>query len=642
MCGIAGIWTRGGGDADRLERDTGVMIDRLRHRGPDDRGVWVDAAAGVALANRRLAVVDLSPGGHQPMTSRDGGVTIAFNGEIYNHHDLRRQLAGQGVGFRSASDTEVLVEAIAHWGLERALAAAHGMFGLAVWQAGPRRLTLVRDRLGEKPLYWCRRGDHLHFASELKSLTAVLASADLTMDRQAMAEYFRRGHIPAPLSAYEQVRQLPPGCWLALAADGTQTQGRHWSAMDAAAAPPPVLSDAEAVAEGRRLLSRSVGRTMVADVPLGVFLSGGIDSTLVAALMQAQSATPIRSYTIGFEAADFDESAAAAATAARLGTRHETLRLGGADLLDLIPALPGMYDEPFADASALPVALLCRLARREVTVALSGDGGDEGYAGYSRHVWAGAMAGWRRHRGALSLLAGGVRLLPSSWIDGAIGLVKPGLRQPADKLAKFLAAVTAPDEAASYLAMLGQWAGADDGGGGLLRDPPPSPSWPDPLMALKGADPALRLQMRDLLGYLPDGVLTKVDRASMAASLEVRAPLLDHEVVAFGLGLPLTQRVRDGRGKWLLRRILADFVPPDHLARPKTGFGLPLGGWLRGPLREWAQTLLAPDAVRADGLLRDAVVSRLWSEHCQGRRDHTGRLWTVLSYLAWRRHIAAG
>lgn len=638
MCGIAGVWTMGGGAAAALERMAGVMIDRLRHRGPDDRGVWVDAAAGIALANRRLAVVDLSPAGHQPMISGDGAVTLAFNGEIYNHTDLRARLIAQGVVLRSHSDTEVLLEAIAHWGLDAALRAAHGMFALAVWFKAARRLVLVRDRLGEKPLYWRFLNGQLHFASELKAVTAVL-DAPPSVDRRAMAEFFRRGHIPAPLTAYEGIGQLPPGCLLTLD-DGNRTPPtpqRYWSAVGTLPDRPVDLPDAAVLDLARDLITRSVTRIMTADVPLGVFLSGGVDSALVAALMQAHSPTPVRSYTIGFEETGrgegvFDESAAAAAVAAHLGTHHQTLMVGVDAVRDLLPQLPGMYDEPFADASALPVALLCRLARAEVTVALTGDGGDEGYAGYTRHAWAPRLARWRANpawRGAARALAG----LPLAPLDDAARLLRSDLRQPADKLGKLLAAIGAASDADAHIAVLGQWGRLTS----LLADPPPPPlALAADLEPPPGIDPALALQLRDIAGYLPDGVLTKVDRASMAASLETRAPLLDHDVVAFGLSLPAHQRVRDGKGKWVLRRLLAAHLPESHGARPKTGFGLPLGQWLRGPLRDWGETLLAADTLRRDGMLRPDTVRRLWAEHASGRHEHGGRLWTILSYLSWR------
>ncbi|TWB43405.1 asparagine synthase (glutamine-hydrolyzing) [Nitrospirillum pindoramense] len=633
MCGIAGLWVFGGAAGDRLARQAGAMIDRLAHRGPDDRGVWQDDAAGVALANRRLAIIDLSPQGHQPMTSADGRVTIAFNGEIYNYQDLRRQLLGEGVLFRGHSDTEVLVEAIARWGADRALAACNGMFGLAIWLAAERRLMLVRDRLGEKPLYWSLANGVLLFASELKAIRAELGYRAVP-DEAALAGYFRHGFIPAPRTAFTGIRQLPPGTCMTLSAEGASETRAYWSVAEAgrqALAEPLALPDSEALRRTGDLLADAVRRRMVSDVPLGVFLSGGIDSALVAALMQEQSATPIRSFTIGFEEAAFDESAAAEATARALGTDHTTLRVTAADAVDLVPHLAGMYDEPFADISAIPTALLCRLARRQVTVALSGDGGDEAFGGYSRHLWAGAVARWRqRPRWLRQGLARLDAALPDAWIDGAAHLLRPHLRQPADKVGKFLAAVAAVDEEAAYIAMLGMKAEI------LLR---PGVASSNPTLVLPdGGDPALRLQLRDLARYLPDGVLVKVDRASMAAGLEARAPLLDPRVVEWGLRLPLNQRLRDGRGKWMLRRLLADRLPQGVVAAPKTGFGAPLGTWLRGPLRDWAAGLI--EGAAGDGLIQGPVASALWRQHLSGRHDHAGRLWTILSYLSWKATVA--
>ncbi|MBB6254410.1 asparagine synthase (glutamine-hydrolyzing) [Nitrospirillum iridis] len=636
MCGIAGLWVFGGADGMRLARQAGGMIDRLAHRGPDDRGVWQDDAAGIALANRRLAIIDLSPLGHQPMISADGRVTVAFNGEIYNYQDLRRQLTGEGVAFRGHSDTEVLVEAIARWGADRALAACNGMFGLAVWLADERRLLLVRDRLGEKPLYWSISNGVLYFASELKAIRAELGYHAVP-DEAALADYFRHGFIPAPRTAFTGVHQLPPGTCLSVSAQGGVETRAYWSVTDAARralAEPLIHDDDEILRLTRDLLTDAVRRRMVSDVPLGVFLSGGIDSALVAALMQGQSATAIRSFTIGFDQAEFDESAAAEATARALGTDHHTLRVGAADTRDLVPHLAGMYDEPFADASSIPTALLCHLARRQgrVTVALSGDGGDEAFAGYSRHVWADSVHRWRqRPRWVRQGLAALDATLPDSWIDGAAHLLKPGLRQPADKVGKFLGAVAAADEDQAYVAMLGMRADT------ILR-PDLALAAAAPVALPEGGDPALRLQVRDLARYLPDGVLVKVDRASMAAGLEARAPLLDPRVVEWGLRLPPRQRVRDGRGKWLLRRLLADHVPAGVVVAPKTGFGAPLGTWLRGPLRDWAATLL--DTAADDGLIQAPVATALWRDHLSGRHDHAGRLWTVLSYLSWKATVA--
>ncbi|TWB56442.1 asparagine synthase (glutamine-hydrolyzing) [Nitrospirillum viridazoti] len=639
MCGIAGLWVFGGADGTRLARQAGVMIDRLAHRGPDDRGVWQDDSAGVALANRRLAIIDLSPLGHQPMTSADGRVTVAFNGEIYNYQDLRQQLVGEGVVFRGQSDTEVLVEAIARWGAARALAACNGMFGLAIWLADERRLLLVRDRLGEKPLYWSLSNGVLLFASELKAIRAELGYRAVP-DEAALADYFRHGFIPAPRTAFTGIHQLLPGTCMTVSADGSAETRAYWSVADAARralAAPLTLEDPEILRLTGDLLTDAVRRRMVSDVPLGVFLSGGIDSALVAALMQGQSATPIRSFTIGFDQAEFDESAAAEATARALGTDHTTLRVDAGDAVDLVPHLAGMYDEPFADISAIPTALLCRLARRQVTVALSGDGGDEAFGGYSRHLWAGSADRWRRRpawlRHGLARLDAAV---PDAWIDGAVHLLRPHLRQPSDKVGKFLDAVAAADEDQAYIAMLGMKADAILRPGLALEMAAPVAL--APVTSLGGADPALRLQLRDLARYLPDGVLVKVDRASMAAGLEARAPLLDPRVVEWGLRLPLRQRLRDGRGKWMLRRLLADRLPQGVVTAPKTGFGAPLGAWLRGPLRDWASTLL--DGATGDALIQAPVAAALWRQHLSGRHDHAGRLWTVLSYLSWKATVA--
>ncbi|HYE52289.1 MAG TPA: asparagine synthase (glutamine-hydrolyzing) [Azospirillaceae bacterium] len=634
MCGIAGLWEFGGARAEALERTGWSMLDRLAHRGPDDRGLWTDVAAGVALGNRRLAIVDLSPGGHQPMASADGRVVVAFNGEIYNHAEVRRALEAEGRTFRSRSDTEVLVEAVAAWGLDRALAALNGMFALALWFTAERRLVLVRDPLGEKPLYWSLAAGRLLFGSELKALR-VHPGFPAEIDRGALAEYLRRSFIPAPLTAYAGVRQLEPGTLLEIDAGGACRQRRYWSVeavARAGLADPLDLGEEEAVEAAEALLADAVASRMVADVPLGVFLSGGIDSAVVAALMRRASAGPVRSFSIGFEEASHDESAAAATAARALGTDHTAFTLTAADAARLVPELPGIYDEPFADSSQVPTLMLCRLARRSVTVALSGDGGDEVFAGYSRHLWAGRLDRLRRLpgplRGALGLAAGAV---PAGAWELAERL--PGApRTLGDKAAKAALALGAADDGDLYRRMAARWPRP----AGLLRGAPGGGAWADPEPP-EGLDAAARVQFRDFAGYLPSGVLVKLDRASMAASLEARVPLLDPRVVAFGWRLPARLRLRDGRGKWLLRRVLARHLPPAHAERPKSGFGVPLAAWLAGPLRGWAEDLLDPAAIAAGGLLDPAPVRAAWSRLLAGRGAWAEPLWTVLMLEAWRR-----
>ncbi|HYC02357.1 MAG TPA: asparagine synthase (glutamine-hydrolyzing) [Azospirillaceae bacterium] len=631
MCGIAGLWDFRGASEDEVGRDAGAMLDRLAHRGPDDCGVWADGAAGVALGNRRLAIVDLSPGGHQPMASADGRVVLAFNGEIYNHAELRRALEASGHRFRSRSDTEVLVEAIAAWGLDRALARADGMFAISAWFRDTRRLALVRDRLGEKPLYWSLKDGLLLWGSELKALRAHARFPD-ALDPVALAEYLRRSFVPAPLTIHAAVRQLEPGCLLEIDAGGGVEMRRWWSVADCARAglaDPLPADEPAAVALAEAVLAEAVASRVVADVPVGVFLSGGIDSSLVAALMRRHG--PVRSYSIGFEEASHDESASAAAMARHLGTDHTAFTLTAAEAARLVPDLPAAYDEPFADSSQIPTLALCRLARREVTVALSGDGGDEGFAGYSRHLWAERLTGARRLPLPLRRAAAGLAsaLPPALW--EAAGAVLPDRpRQLGDKVLKASRALAAADETAMYRGMVARWEDP------ALATGRPVASWDEPPPP-PGLDPVDRVRFLDFATYLPSGVLVKLDRASMAASLEARVPLLDPRVVALGWRLPPSLRIGADGGKLLLRRVLARHAPPALFQRPKSGFGVPLAGWLRGPLRPWAEELLSERSLRDGGLLDPVPVRAAWACHLSGRADLAEPIWTVLMLQAWRR-----
>lgn len=647
MCGIAGVWRFGGASAAALEGEAAAMTERLRHRGPDDGGVWVDAAAGVALGNRRLAIVDLSPGGHQPMLSADGRVTVAFNGEIYNHPALRRELEREGVRFRSRSDTEVLVEAIARWGLDTALERADGMFGLAVWQPERRCLTLARDRLGEKPLYWAAGPGLLLFGSELKALRAHPDFARLAgpLDAAALSRYLRLSCIPAPLTIHSGVRQLRPGCLLEVGPDGMPAERRYWSAEAVARqglTDPLPADDPEAATDAlHRVLAESVAARMEADVPLGVFLSGGVDSSLVAALMREHASRPVISFSIGFAERSHDESVAAAAVARHLGTEHVPLTVTARDALDLVPALPSIYDEPFADSSQLPTLLLSRLARRQVTVALTGDGGDEVFAGYERHIWAERLERLRaRLPGPAGRLAGAALLgLPPAVWDGVIGPLV-GRRRLAERVRKLAAALQAGTMADLHDSLLARWPDP----AALLAAAPPvaAVSWalPGAPAAAPDLPPVARMQLADALGYLPDGVLVKVDRASMAASLEARAPFLAPAVVAFGWRLPPTLRVAGAQGKVLPRRLLRRYLPAALVDAPKSGFTVPIGDWLRGPLRDWAEPLLAPPVLEAAGLRPEPVLA-VWRQHLDGAAGHGEALWTVLTYVAWTRAGAA-
>lgn len=640
MCGLTGIFDPRG----RAPLATAVrgMTDRLVHRGPDGDGVWTDDAAGVALGHRRLSIIDLSPAGAQPMTSACGRYTIVYNGEVYNAEDLRRDLAAAGATpeYRGHSDTEVMLAAFTCWGVRATVEKLIGMFAFALWDREERCLVLARDRLGIKPLYWGDANGLFLFASELKSFHAHPAFRP-EVDPAALAAYMRYNYVPAPASIYKDVFKLEPGCLLFKRADQPARVERYWDlrriAQDGQSAPRG-LSDQDAVDEADALIGDAVKRRMVADVPLGAFLSGGIDSSTVAALMQAQSNVPVKTFSIGFDADGYDEAPHAAAVARHLGTDHTELYVDPGQALDVIPRLPDFYDEPFADSSQIPTYLVSALTRQHVTVALSGDGGDEVFAGYTRYTWGDLL---RRRTGRIPrpLRAGTARMLHCLSQDNWDRLLKhlpvaKRLSHPGQKMHKLADVLAQPDDMALFRRLITAW-----------RDPAvvvpgavetPTVAWDD---SVREDVPQFmeRMQLLDTLMYLPDDILTKVDRASMAVSLEARVPLLDHRVVEFAWSLPRHMRVRDGQGKWILRQVLDRYVPRQLTERPKMGFGIPVDRWIKGPLRDWAEDLLSPTALTEGGLLDPAPIRHAWDEHLSGTRNRTTELWSVLMFQAWRR-----
>ncbi len=641
MCGIAGVLDpKRSLPAEALRGLVRRMSLALAHRGPDHEGLYVDAGAGLALGHRRLAILDLSQAGAQPMSTGDGRFTLVFNGEIYNFQELRRLLeTSPGFpGWRGSSDTEVLLEAVAAWGLDTALDRCRGMFALALWDARERGLTLARDRLGEKPLYYGRLGGLVAFASELKALRA-LPGISPDLDREALALYLRLSCVPAPRSIYRDVKKLPPGCILRLSAEEAELPepAAYWSlaaTVEAALADPFTGSEDEAADELEALLLDAVRGQMVADVPLASLLSGGIDSSLVTALMQAQSSRPVKTFTVTFAEAAYDEGREAARVARALGTDHHALFLAPGQALEAVADLPEIFDEPLGDAAMLPAALVARLVRRQVTVCLTGDGGDECFAGYNRHVWGPLF--WRglgRTPGPLRrILAAGIRAVPPRAWDLLIGRLPHAPRNPGLKLHKLARALPAANPGDLYRRLVEIWPRPqalllDGRAPATLLDE--SDRWP------RGQSLAGAMQFLDAACYLPDDVLVKVDRAAMAAGLEPRAPFLDHRVAALAWRLPLSMKVAGGQGKRILRRILGRRLPVELFERPKTGFGLPLDAWLRGPLRNWARALLDPARLRRQGLLQPEPVQAALKAHLAGRRDQQQRLWNVLMLQAW-------
>ena len=628
MCGIAGFLDRDEPSTEILRAQVVGMSNRLGHRGPDDSGVWVDGEAGIGLGHRRLSIVDLSELGRQPMESADARYVLAFNGEVYNHADLRRELEKVGHGFRGHSDTEVLLAGIQRWSIEETLPRLIGMFAFAVWDRKERKLTLARDAVGIKPLYYGWVKGRFLFGSELKALRAHPEFSG-EIDREALSAFLHHCYVPGPRTIYRGVFKLPPGAMLTVSAGAETAEPVAWWTMAAAAErglqEPFAGSEEEAIEELERRLRDSVGLRMLADVPVGAFLSGGIDSSTVAALMQAQSTRPIRTFSIGFEEAGYDEAPHAKAVAEHLGTDHTECYVSPAEAREVIPRLPELFDEPFADSSQIPTFLVCQIARRDVTVCLSGDGGDELFCGYNRY------AHLRRLWEKVAWCPRAVRW-PAGQVASAVSGVLPAGIRGKERLAMIAKLLTAPDGVEVYRRFNSHWRDYQSvviGGGNELG------VGTDGWECQAGGDLAHQMTGIDAVSYLPDDILVKVDRASMGVSLEARVPLLDQRVVEFAWRVPMSMKVREGQTKWLLRRVLDRYVPRELIERPKMGFGVPIDSWLRGPLRDWAEALLDEKRLKSEGYFHPGPIRRKWSEHVSGRADWHYLLWDVLMFQSW-------
>lgn len=644
MCGLAGFL--GSGEY----QDQGVsilekMADQLVHRGPDNHGIWLDKNLGVGLAHRRLSIIDLSDSGNQPMSSHSGRYVIAYNGEIYNFRELRSQLNKSKIQFSGNSDTELLLAVIDRWGLDRALETFVGMFAFALWDVEESVLTLVRDRMGEKPLYYGWQGDSFLFGSELKALRKH-PSWKGDVDRNSLAQYLRYNYIPGSLSIHQNIKKLLPGHLIQIKrTDGkwkSEKERSWWSLRSHAGKEKNELfsgSDKEAIDELERLLSEAVTGQKIADVPIGAFLSGGVDSSTVVSIMQKLSNRPIRTFTIGYSEADYDESKYAGNVAKHLGTEHEEWIVTPRDAMSIIPSLPSMYDEPFADASQIPTALVSKLARRRVTVSLSGDGADELFGGYNRHFWAPSVA--RRIKSIPRFLRNFCAyafssVSPSNWdgIFSKIGKIMPEkyyVRTPGEKIHKLVTLLSCNSDRDLYSRLVRAWQDPVPVIGGSSRDTMEDHE----LLWTEDRSFAERMMLMDSVTYLPDDILVKVDRAAMSTSLETRIPFLDHRIVEFAISLPMDKKIRNGQGKWVVRGLLDRYVPKKLIERPKSGFAIPIHDWLRGPLRDWAEDLLSEKKLQEEGFFDVKPLRSVWKDHKSGKKNMQYYLWSVLMFQAW-------
>ena len=637
MCGISGYISS---PSEISEQLCEKMLSKIIHRGPDDFGVWIDQDAGIALGHRRLSIQDLSPLGHQPMKSMSGRYIIVFNGEVYNFKVLHAELENIGYAFRGHSDTEIMLACIEEWGVEHALVKFVGMFAFALWDKRECMLTLARDRLGEKPLYYGFQGNTFLFGSELKALK-VHPDWRGEINRDALALYMRHNYIPSPYSIYKGISKLVPGTYIQLKGRDVSELKVYWSAKGVAeqgVKDSLQLSDEEAVSSLDKLLRKTISEKMIADVPLGAFLSGGIDSSTVVAIMQQESDRKVKTFSIGFHEKGYNEAEHAKAVAAHLGTEHTEMYVTAEQAMDVIPKLSTLYDEPFSDSSQIPTFLVSEMTKQHVTVALSGDGGDELFAGYNRYflgqsLWNKLSKVPRSLRGLLAFAITAVS--PSAWdrLGSVGGYIIPSVRgRTGDKLHKLAGVLGVQSSEEMYRRFVSHW---HDPALVVLGGREHATVLTEPSLWADLGEFTQRMQFLDAVSYLPDDILTKVDRAGMAVSLETRIPFLDHRLFEFAWRIPMHQKVRGGEGKWLLRQVLYQYVPQKLIDRPKMGFGIPIDQWLRTSLRDWAEELLDEQRLEREGFLNASLVREKWSEHLSGERNWQYHLWDVLMFQAW-------
>ena len=654
MCGLTGFWQSKNFSKGTASAVAVQMADRIVHRGPDDSGVWVDEDSGIALAHRRLAIVDLSPAGHQPMVSGSERFVMVFNGEIYNHLSLRDELEKipspslskvGGINWRGHSDTETLLAGFEAWGIEATLKKTVGMFAIALWDKQEKVLTLARDRMGEKPLYYGFQKNTFMFGSELKALKA---HPDFIgdIDRDVLCLYLRHCYIPAPYSIYKGLHKLLPGTYLQIPLTQdfnpltTLTPIPYWRLEEVAKkglAQPFVGSETDAISALDAQLKQSIGLQMMADVPLGAFLSGGIDSSAIVALMQAQSSRPVKTFSIGFTEAAYNEAHYAKAVAMHLNTDHTELYVSPADCVQVIPRLGSMYDEPFADSSQIPTFLVAQMASEQVTVSLSGDAGDELFCGYNRYLLANQWNKVAKVPFGIRKTAGHLvnKINPASWesIFKQAGKVVALPNNMGQKLGKLATRLQQADKVEDlYYSLVSEINNPEQ----LVINAIEPQSWlTNTGLNQSFSDPQLNMMYMDSMTYLPDDILVKVDRAAMAASLETRVPFLDQHIIELAWSLPMSMKFKKGQTKWLLRQVLYQYVPKQLIERPKAGFGIPLGEWLREPLRDWAESLLNETRLQQEGFFKMSLVRELWQEHLSGKHNHQILLWNVLMFQAW-------